>query len=603
MEAILRRAAGPFALVVAAGLVSCTLEGAAAEQERPSPAGLAVRSAPHINPSPQHLVIARGSTGTSRISWGGGVAESGKVTLSSNGGPEVLFARGTSGSALAKLPGGPGYFVFRFYQGTSLSAYSSVSVEDSNGKFGMNYWPYQQDNGFLSNARWPTIKAKVAADLDQMASLNVRVLRLMFWPLGSGFQLSPDPAQRFPAELTEEAQNFPEFLELARARGFRVIIAFSNSYYALGNGTLGDYFWMDKYATIAPFIADSCTWMNAFVTRVEASNSAQSVIYYDYENELDSSNPQTSAYFRGVYDCLAAPPGKRGVSVRNVPADSDALATAAAGRRLDYVDFHGYFNLNTDVNLARSQVQAKFPASTVLLGEFGWSAPAPSDELAQEQFDLRTFATATWNGFPYALNWMLWDQTPVPANQSYGFSYSWNEPKDVTGTFITTFGPLLNADFEIIGSDGKPTNWSAGGTASSVLTSVAAPTTPAPPTHARYARVSMKGSGQIWLTSDALPTSGGQTLYVNGYLHSNLDWNSIDVHEYDAAAHEITYTPGPHMTTSANIFRNYLSAVGSFSVALKPDTASVRIALAGGKTTTRKGLFYLDADTISVNLR
>jgi len=57
VEAI-SRAAGPFALVVAAGLVSCTLEGAAAEQERPSPAGLAVRSAPHIGPSPQHLVIA-----------------------------------------------------------------------------------------------------------------------------------------------------------------------------------------------------------------------------------------------------------------------------------------------------------------------------------------------------------------------------------------------------------------------------------------------------------------------------------------------------------------------------------------------------------------
>jgi hypothetical protein len=320
--------------------------------------------------------------------------------------------------------------LFRWLRRAAIAFAASLNLTAvTAGEFGFNYWP--QDvfgcDALVTDAKWLAQKHKVAADLDYMKSLGATVLRLPFWPGGSGFILK---GVDYPKLDVGACKNLPAMLALIKARGFKVIIAFPNPRTVQDSPNN----WKDikKYKD-APngadlFAEDSVKWINSIVNLIEspANNPELSsmILYYDMVNEYDHRITTLANYFRWVYLNSSIPQNKKGVSVLHakgtttyggdfdglpIPAPPTnpwysitqqlaALTYPAPPASLSFIDFHSYpvvpntilawgCPANADTANSYDYLFQRVPPSTkVVIGEFGRRVRAAPNDQVEETF-------------------------------------------------------------------------------------------------------------------------------------------------------------------------------------------------------------------------
>jgi len=563
-----------------------------------------------ISSDPCHLVITPGNTASTTITWSTSGCQTAQVYVSMDGGEEALMSQGASGSS------NPGWiqcekvYVFLLYEGTAhtnLLAWTSVtSHRPPDSMLGFNYWPADESCYILTDTNWTTaMKNEVEADLDHMSSLTGGVLRLFFWPNHSGYTLDGlGQGGTVGSDHTEICDNLPELLEMCADRDIRVIIAFG-SIYLLGDiGQQHWTWWQWAYGTDGwnDFINDSETWMEGIVDAAEGSDYAATVMFYDYANEAYNGTLNVWTYVNHMYDNTGVPRGKRGLSVLYASSDAAYAKSNLGGRRLDYADYHCYLpdGPNTDIEDCYDDVKDEFPDSTVLIGEFGRSGGAsePSKEADQQTKELDVAERVDVKGIPFYVHWMFWDNAPPSAEQVYGWGYDHDTAKHVMGGMSDLLNLAGNPDMEDL--DGtEPDQWNCGATqgVNPVLT--------CPGYYAgassnyRWARITVDDEiGTIWLTTGStIEVTGGNTLYVNSYVESNMKNVKMSVTEYDSSMTRISDTYGTAFTPSQWRWYNYLAQTGAWSVTLNANTKYVIVGIVA---ETQSGTTYLDVDTVSV---
>jgi hypothetical protein len=322
------------------------------------------------------------------VRWTGGEAR-----LVNDDGTETVL---TGGSAAISTQGADRKVV-RVYEGGQVVTHASLTVlRDGRGWSGFNYLPEHDSRyqDYLGDAVWPQVRDQVARDFDVIASTGGTVARILLWPEKS----TDAPAQ---------ARNLADLAGIAKARGVRLVIAFANSWLTNPN-------WQSDRTRWAEFAVSSADWMNTYITALEPTGA---VLYYDLQNETSGvrgNQPNLqSAYLAMVYDRTAAPRGKRGVSVMHAATDGPDLAEALAGKQMDFVDVHGYDTLDLLDGAVRG-LRQKFPASAVVVGEFGKSAPDGQKEREQADYTRQTLQTAGDLRVPLTLAWELYDDPRTP---------------------------------------------------------------------------------------------------------------------------------------------------------------------------------------------
>jgi hypothetical protein len=498
-----------------------------------------------------------------------------------------------------------------------LSLFSFFNSRDAVAAttFGFNYWPPGYSSDCLYS-NWPSLRPQVAADLDHMRSLGAHVLRLMIWPQSSGFVITQNAGGAFTQDYLTLKSNLVDLVGMAKERNMKVIIAFGNSYLTSGPSP-GAFWWQLAYTGSNPdaftkFLVDSVTWINGIVTSLQESTSSDAVLFYDFQNEVtsDSLNYQWW-YVSFMYDWSVVPAGRRGVSILNAPQDAQTLANVLAQdpqpnlppRSLQFVDFHSYpaLSANANIELAYDAVKASFPTATVMIGEFGRSASATVDEPAQQTTILDILSRAQVKDIPYLLHWMLWDYAPPAPDQVAGMGYSSpHRPKSVMGGVSTTLNLVPNADMEsAVGSPAlQPSGWVSGGTVPITLVAGGPDRTDAA-TNNYYARVmTSSASGLVWLVSSSFPVIGGQPLYANAYVRSNMINIQIEIVQYDANYMRLADLTGPAFTPIGWSMNNYLQRVGSFRFGLDARARFASVVVSGYTVANPS---YLDVDTVSAS--
>lgn len=512
--------------------------------------------------------------------------------------------------------------------------------------FGFAYWPTHFGCNVLKAGNWNAYnKSLVAADMDHMASMGAGVIKLLIHPTDCGFSNLPAYSWQFALDAdyvgtNGVVQNFPDFLRLAAARNLKVIIVFSNSWFYCGpnaNPSIcapdgrGQWWEQSSYyqdyplsgaandpnrsGRFAAFLRNSNDWINALVDQVQASPYANTTLYYDYQNEYYRDIPFMGWYLTFLYDWSHIPAGKRGVSILHVAdqvsndtADLRYQLAAGASRHLDFVGFHSYpqISLNSNIEWSYDYVKSTFPDSTVLLDEFGYPANSPGEEGTQRDVLLDIMTRARNHQIPYYLNWLF--DGDVFNQSDYSWSYSGRDnPKHIMGAFPQRVqSTLLNPDMEDINGS-RPWHWSVDGSVPVQLRAMG-PNTGDAATGNWYARMQATGysSGTVWMYSDLTPVRGGDRLYLNGFIRSNMTNILMKVVEYDGYGNRLPEGPennGPTLPSPPCCWtwNNYLAAVASgregWSVGLRGETRSVIIMVYANVASSDA---TLDLDTVSV---
>jgi len=589
-----------------------------------------------ISSSPSHLVMEPQTLGTTTISWSISGASTAQVYVSNPGGQETLMVTGASGTVTAPWIQSGQAYVFRLYEGTShtnLLAWTSVTSQaPPASRFGFNYWPAGHRNDTLLDANWSTLNPVVQADLDHLSSLGGGTIRVFFWPQTSGYLIDNGQGGRFTSDLAEITNNLPAFLKLCADRNIGVIIAFGNNYYSDSDPSSGLPWWAVAYGNspsgFSAFLTDTATWMNKIIDAAESSPSANSIIYYDMENEYSKGTQNAQWYISFLYDWSHVPDGKRGNSVLNAADDGQDLATVlntAAGpklgsRHLDYIDFHSYVDaqsypsyVSNSPSTSATTLRNLFPGATVLMGEFGYQAVYPTingstETLRQQTSALSIIDDAKAAGVSYYLNWELWDNSQSQLVTAFGATP--NAPRDVLGGIASSVSLAANSDMETV-VNGSPAHWSAGGTVPVTLSSQSGYGAGNSATNFYYARVgTQQTSGVVWLASDMMPVQGGERLFLNAYIRASMTGVSMGVAEFDENKNAIQSDSGPSYNPGPWGYVSYLQQISntcstmaaaqdqcSWSVVLQPNTAYVIITINGHPAATAPS--YLDVDTVS----
>ncbi|WP_156213344.1 hypothetical protein [Lentzea aerocolonigenes] len=324
---------------------------------------------------------------TATVRWSGGEAR-----LVNDDGSETVL----SGGSAAVGTQGADRKVVRIYEGGQVVSHASLTILGNNGWAGFNYLPehekrYQE---YLEDTTWPQVRDQVSKDFDVMASAGGTIARIVLWPEKS-------------TNAAAQARNLADLGTIAKQRGIRLVIAFANSWLTNPN-------WQSDRTKWAEFAITSADWMNTYIAALEPTDS---VLYYDLQNETSGVRGRQpniqSAYVAMVYDRTAAPRGKRGISVMHASTDGADLAEALVGKPMDFVDVHAYSNLDL-LDSAVPGTRQKFPASTVIVGEFGKSAPDAQKEREQADYTRQTLQTVQNLQVPLVMAWELYDDPRTP---------------------------------------------------------------------------------------------------------------------------------------------------------------------------------------------
>ncbi|MHB9035523.1 MAG: hypothetical protein ACYC64_02570 [Armatimonadota bacterium] len=548
-----------------------------------------------IYATPQHLVLDRGTLGSSTITWSTSGCPTAQVYVSMDGGAQSLMAAGVSGSSTPNWIQPEKVYVFYLYEGTAhtnLLAWTSVTSHcGPASRMGFNYWPETYGDLCLKDANWTTMRPIVAADLDAISALSGDVIRIMFWPgVGRGWELSPTP--HFTTVLDEMRANLPDFLSLCYDRKIRVEVAFGNTFFGVGTGGLR--WWDIGYSgDWSAFCADAVSWVNGTVQACENSAYKSTVISYEYEQEMNNTVPSHYTYLNYLYDnCTAVPRGKRLESP--VLADfADDLASNLGSRRIDYIDFHTYDleGSTQDPEVCYDAMHGYFPHSTVGCGEYGHITPDSSEENAQETRCFLVADSCVSNGVHAYNNWEIWDTEPH-ANDC-GWGYDKNTPKDIIGSMASDKSLLSNADMEILGTGGKPADWSSAGVTNTFTRYTPGITN----SYCGRLTVTSPTTGNAWIASKVMNVNGSETLFANAYIKSNMTNIKIGITEYDANSTVLRQTSWPTYSPANTNSFSYIHAVGSRYLALLSTTRKVVMTLQG---TTSSSTRYMDVDAFSV---
>ena len=344
------------------------------------------------------VVVDPDGSGSATVRWTGGEAR-----LVNDDGTETVL----SGGSAAISTRGADRKVVRVYEGGSVVTHASVTIlRDARGWAGFNYLPehekrYQE---YLDDAVWPQVRDQVAHDFDVMASTGGTLARVVLWPEKS-------------TNAAAQARNLADLAGIAKQRGIRLVVAFANSWLTNPN-------WQSNRTKWPEFAITSANWMNTYINALEPGGA---VLYYDLQNETSGvrgNQPNLhSAYVAMVYDRTAAPRGKRGVSVMHASTDGADLAAALVGKPMDFIDVHGYGNLDVLDGAVRG-LREKFPAGTVLVGEIGKSAPGEQQEREQADYTVRSLQTTDGLQVPITMAWELYDDPRTPPHpNSIAFGY------------------------------------------------------------------------------------------------------------------------------------------------------------------------------------
>jgi hypothetical protein len=475
---------------------------------------------------------------------------------------------------------------------------------------GMNYWPAGYSCTVLQNANWSAQKSVVAADLDQMASFRVGVIRIMFWPEASGFLISSS-GPSYTSAFYEQKANLPEFIGMCQSRGIKVIISFGNSYQSGGDGTSStNRWWMNAYGnTVAGytnFLNDTKLWLNGFVDAVLASPYGANVLYFDYQNEYNHANPYEAWYVTFLYDWSNVPAGKRGVSVLQMNSDADDLQYQLGTRHIDFVEFHSYpaISFNSNIENCYDHMVALFPTTTVLLGEYGRQCPTTAEETAQKNTVVDLATRSINKGIPYFLNWMLWDGAISSAtDHTTAWGFSADSPKDALGAMTEKLNLVYNSDAETI-SGGVPSGWGGAGSGNTNFMAMG-PSTIDAASNSYYARLqALDVNEMVWMTLPYIDVAGGERIYADFYFRSSMQNVRVAINEFDANWNLTRQQYGPGYSPTTWSYKNYLHTVGSWSLVLQSSTRHVIVGInADGRATWSPNSAYLDVDCASVAVR
>jgi hypothetical protein len=500
---------------------------------------------------------------------------------------------------------------------------------------GFNYWPggwggpnQYCDSQVLSNANWTAAnKAIIQRDLDHMASLGAGVIRFVLWPGSDGWILSsnsphgPGGAQ-FTSIFAEQTTNIVELIGFCKARNMKVIICFANSYMGKPcdwNQTC-DFFWQtfylppaggDDILAFTHFLWDTQYWIDGFVSSIEGSANASTVLYYDMFSEYDALLPHMDWYDTFVFDWSTIPNGKKGQSVLSI-SDAEALRVAMGTTRLQnltFTDFHCYptttntNDINAQIDQFYDTMRAKFPLSTTIMGEFGHITQFTTQEADQQTIVTTVANRAKTRNILYHAHWLLFDKEINP-NNYYGLGYTPHYMKDAMGGLSSLENLIYNSDLEIPATGAVPTNWGFGSSPTGNTTFTAGgPSQANACTNSWYGRITRTvASGSVWMNvpAFAIGSPTNKKLYVNFFLRSSITNISPTIHEYDGNWDSLGMQTGTSYTPLTWTWYNYRTSVGAQSFTLNNATRNIIVTING---TSISNPAYLDVDTVSAFVR
>jgi hypothetical protein len=320
--------------------------------------------------------------------WGAWMGWQGAATLPP---PLATCSDDEIAAALAALPA---------YQPTDDMAFvglgeGSFVVEDAPfAPRGINYYPSRYPwRRFLLETDAPTLEYEL--DLLQSAGLNT--LRVFLWHEAL-FQCSGSGAVPVAAVF----RRFDEFIRLAAARGFRLIVTLND---------LTDLVDYPLYNSPAHSVAQT-----AFI--VERYRQEPAILAWDLRNEGDidygSNNANTPRFPRQtVLDWLARTSAQvRALQPQQLITAGWYLDAEATAPHVDFISFHHWFDAASMIE--RIMQMRAVTDKPILLQEFGYSVQRMS-EADQARTIAEIIAISEQQGL---MGWLIWTAFDFPIDRS-----------------------------------------------------------------------------------------------------------------------------------------------------------------------------------------
>lgn len=471
---------------------------------------------------------------------------------------------------------------------------------------GFNYAP----QGHL--AKWvgsDYAAAKPAFELDLvlLASIRVRVVRIMLLPYTLGLQIKANigPGQWNMQEIAAMKLNLPKVIDRFSDFGISVILALGpNAYYWNGPST-GEKWWEVAYGKNGwqDFVKDVVAWNVEVVKAVEQSSACSNVIYYDLNNEVSYETAALHDLFQAKLSGVPVPPAKRGISLLRIQEAGElAKDLQATGVPLAYLEFHSYPDrkLHTNIATVASSLASQLPGPTVLLGELGSIyCENGQDEVKGAQTVGSILNQSLQAKLPVALHWMLWDRKPGTSctdAERVGLGFERDLPRDAYGVLASLANPQGAFDFEQ-----SSQGWHVGGTTSSVQMLRYSGAQDAA-TGLFYNRMKVTAPGTHWHCSPAIPLGGKTKLAAAGYVRSNLGGLTLDIHFKDATGTDLSVAQAALTPAAGWAFGSLQSAMGAKTFAAPPGatSASLCVVASAPAVTSDSQPIYVDVDAVTL---
>ena len=469
-------------------------------------------------------------------------------------------------------------------------------------QFGFQYWPYADTTVVYSkclyDANWTNLNAQVESDLDHIASLGGNYIRF-HWKTWSSLINNTSSTNHIRTELSEQTNNVVELLQLLDERNLKIIIALEND---LLNNDAWQTGWPNDQSG---FFADCLTVYNAIISACENSSYADTVLFYDLENEVQPPDYDFAIY---AYDYANAPAAKRGFSIGQAITKSQQFHdTLTTNRPLAYADFHSYTdNPQSNVTASVPVVRAAFSNATVIMGEFGANLDLCYDD---EPLQMLENADRIDAALQTQLAWYsIWSYVDRNGANPFGALATPDDPRDTMGLISDLFGLARNPDFESA-TAGLPDNWSCWQSGGDPMVFWRINDVTKSACGSGYARIALPAgsvSAKIQISSDKFDIpAGAERLYLNSFIQANqwIDYAQMTVKQFNSSGQQVAWNGSPQFNSPGWGWKNFLHNVGSWSVPLHADCAKAQVIIKGQATPTTSDQATLEIDAVSASAR